>query len=158
MNNRKAILMLIDKSANAFGELIGTTNDTKLKVIVTIIHDTIEMVWGINSIQLTSKELVDSIIDKKIDVGDTHLLFNLLWIQAETLSQLEKPVESLRAYENALQLIQWRSLRVVQENDFKKNITRLKSMIRTLKQVIDLDNEYRELIKKGLLKNSFFSN
>lgn len=150
--------MLIDKSANAFGELIGLTKDTKLKTVLTIIQDTIQSTWGINSIQMTSKELIDSIVDKKIDIDETHLLASLLWVQAETLSQLKQPVASLSAYENTLQLIQWLALNVVQEKNFQKNITELKIIIKTLKRTSKLDDEYRELIKKNILKNSYLSN
>lgn len=130
MNNRILILMLIEKSANAFGELIGLTKDTKLKAVLTIIQDTIQLALGIDSIQMTSKELLDSIVDKKIDIDETHLLAGLLWVQAETLSQLKQPITSLRAYENTLQLIQWRALHVVPENALKKTLPSLKQLLK----------------------------
>ncbi len=41
MKNKDLILLLVDKSANAFGTLIGLTEDEKLKTALTIIQDTI---------------------------------------------------------------------------------------------------------------------
>lgn len=109
MKNRDLILMLVDKSTNAFGPLIGLAEDAKLKVALTIIQDTISTVFGIDSVLLTSTAL-DEILEKdQLEIDQVCLLTDLLWIQADILLELKQPFASLKNYENALQLLQWQT-------------------------------------------------
>lgn len=136
MNNRNLILMLVDKSANAFGELIGLTGDTKLKVALTIIQDTIKSTFDIDSNLLTQKDLADILVKDQLDIDQTRLLTNLLWTQAELLLKLNQPIASLTNYENTLLLIQWQTQQTVEKKHLEKQnkITELKGFIDTLRQ------------------------
>ena len=135
MKNRNLILMLIDKSANAFGELIGLTGDTKLKVTLTIIQDTIKNAFDIDSNLLTQKDLADILVKDQLDIDQTRLLTNLLWTQAELLLKLNQPIASLTNYENTLLLIQWQIQQTVEKKHLEKQnkIAELKSLIDSLR-------------------------
>ncbi len=139
MNNRNLILMLVDKSANAFGELIGLTGDTKLKVALTIIQDTIKSTFDIDSNLLTQKDLADILVKDQLDIDQTRLLTNLLWTQAEILLKLNQPIASQTNYENTLLLIQWQIQQTVEKKHLEKQnkIAELKGFIDTLQQAQD---------------------
>lgn len=136
MKNKDLILMLVDKSSNAFGTLIGLTEDTKLKVTLTIIQDTIKTALGIDSNLLTSKALADILVKDQFDIDQTRLLTNLLWTQAELLLKLNQPIASQTNYENTLLLIQWQIQQTVEKKHLEKQnkIAELKSLIDTLRQ------------------------
>jgi len=109
MKNRELILMLVDKSINAFGQLIGLAEDAKLKVALTIIQDTISTGFGIDSVLLTSTALEEILEKDQLEIDQVCLLSDLLWIQADILLELKQPFASLKNYENALQLLQWQT-------------------------------------------------
>lgn len=134
MKNRDLILMLVDKSANAFGELIGLTMDAKLKVAMAIIQDTIKTAFGIDSNQLTPKVLADILLKNQLDIDQAGLLTSLLWTQAEILLKLKQPIASLKNYENTLHLVQWQTQQSSKKNHLEKhnNITELKVIIEKL--------------------------
>ena len=135
MKNKDLILFLIDKSANAFGELIGLTGDAKLKVALTIIQDTIKTALEIDSNLLTPKELEDILVKNLLDIDQTILLSNLLWIKAKLLLKLNRPIESLTNYENALLVLQWEAQQTVAKKHLEKQnkITELNAVIDELK-------------------------
>ena len=135
MKNKDLILLLIDKSANAFGELIGLTGDAKLKVALTIIQDTIKTALEIDSNLLTPKELEDILVKNLLDIDQTILLSNLLWIKAKLLLKLNRPIESLTNYENALLVLQWEAQQTVAKKHLEKQnkITELNAVIDELK-------------------------
>lgn len=135
MKNKDLILLLVDKSANAFGTLIGLTEDTKLKATLTIIQDTIKTAFGIDSKLLTQKDLADILVKDQLDIDQTRLLTNLLWTQAELLLKLNQPIASLTNYENTLLLIQWQTQQTDEKKHLEKQnkITALKGFIDTLK-------------------------
>lgn len=85
MKNGDLILMVVDKSTNAFGQVLGLTEDAKLKVALTIIQDTIKTAFDINSNELTTKSLADILAKDQLDLDQTRLLTNLLWAQADIL-------------------------------------------------------------------------
>lgn len=136
MKNRDLILMLVDKSANAFGELIGLTKDAKLQVALTIIQGIIKSAFGIDSNKLTPKVLTDILMKDKLDCDQTCLLTNLLWVQAEIQLKLNLPIASLTNYENALHLLHWQTQQTIEKINLEKQnkITEIKAVIETLKQ------------------------
>lgn len=136
MENKDLILMLINKSSNAFGELIGLTEEAKLKVALSIIRDTTITALGIDPNLLTPKSLVDILVKGKLDCGQARLLTDLLWTQAEILLKLKQPIASLTNYENALQLLQWQTKETLEKNHLEKQnkITKLKAVIETLQR------------------------
>ena len=135
MKNKDLILMLVDKSNNAFGTLIGLSEEAKLKVTLTIIQDTIKAAFCIDAKLLTSKALADILVKDQLDIDQTRLLTNLLWTQAELLLKLNQPIASLTNYENTLLLIQWQTQQTVEKKHLEKQnkITELKSFIDALK-------------------------
>lgn len=139
MKNKDLILLLVDKSANAFGTLIGLTEDTKLIATLTIIQDTIKTAFNIDSKRLTVKTLADILVKDQLDIDQTRLLTNLLWTQAELLLKLNQPIASLTNYENTLLLIQWQTQQTVEKKHLEKQnkITELKGFIDTLQQAQD---------------------
>ena len=135
MKNKDLILFLIDKSANAFGELIGITEEAKLKVALTIIQDAIKTALEIDSNLLTPKVLEDILVKNLLDIDQTILLSNLLWIKAKLLLKLNRPIESLTNYENALLVLQWEAQQTVAKKHLEKQneITELNAAIDELK-------------------------
>jgi len=137
MKSRDLILLLVDKSANAFGELIGLTEEAKLKVALTIIQGTIKTAFRIDSDKLSSKALADILAKDLLDYDQARLLTNLLWTQAEILLKLKQSIASLTNYENALQIIQWQTQHTIERFHLEKQneITDLNAIIETLKPV-----------------------
>jgi len=135
MKNRDLILMLVDKSANAFGELIGLTEDSKLNVVLTIIQGSIITSFGIDSNKLTQKALTELLEKDLLNCDQVCLLTNLLWTQAELLLKLKQPVASLKNYENTLHLLQWQTQHTIEKFHLEKQnkINELKAVIETLK-------------------------
>ncbi len=135
MKNKDLILMLVDKSANAYGQLIGLTESTKLKVALTIIQDTIKTAFGIDPNLLTEKALDDILVNDQLDIDQTRLLTNLLWAQAEILFKLNHPIESLINYGNTLHLLQWQTQHTLAKNRLERQnkIIELNSFIDMLK-------------------------
>lgn len=142
MKNNDLIKTLIDKSSNAFGELIGLTEEAKLKVSLTIIQDTIKTAFKIDSNFLTSTILTDILIKKRLSFDQTRLLTSLLWSQAEILLKLNQPIKSLENYENVLQLLQWQTQQDIMKIHLEKQnrITELKAVIETLKSLAKTKN------------------
>ncbi|MDP1744136.1 MAG: hypothetical protein Q8L90_01080 [Bacteroidota bacterium] len=134
MKNKDLILMLINKSTNAFGELIGLTEEAKLKVALSIIQDTSITALGIDPNLLCPKSLADILVKDQLDWDQTRLLTNLLWTQAEILLKLNQPIASLTNYENALHLLQWQTQETLKNDHLEKQnkITTLKAVIETL--------------------------
>jgi len=143
MKNSDLILLLIDKSVNAFGQIIGLTEDAKLNVTLTIVQDTIKIVYGIDSNLLTSKALEDILISGQIKGDDTLLLTDLLLTQADILLQLRQPNASLTNYENALHLLHWKTQRSVAiiHLESQSKIVALEAIIETLKPKSNMKNK-----------------
>lgn len=59
MKNTDMILMLVDKSTNAFGQILGLSAENKLKKVLSIIQSTIQDTFNINSYYLSEKTLND---------------------------------------------------------------------------------------------------
>lgn len=150
MKNKDLILTLVDKSTNAFGTLIGLTEDAKLKVALTIIQDTIQATFGIDSNLLTLKILADILAKDQLDIDQTHLLTNLLWTQAEILLKLNQPIQGLISYENTLHLLQWRTQQSVAKIHLEKQnkITELKAIIELFKPTGRMKNIINPANKK----------
>ena len=134
MRNKDLILMLINKSTNAFGELIGLTEEAKLKVALSVIRDTTITALGIDPNLLCPKSLAEILVRDQLDRDQARLLTNLLWTQAEILFKLKQPIASLTNYENALQLLQWQTKETLKNDHLEKQnkITKLKAVIETL--------------------------
>lgn len=134
MKNRDLILMLVDKSANAFGELIGLTEDEKLKVAQTIIQDTIKTAFRFDLNLLTPKGLAEVLLKDQLDYDQTRLLTNLMWAQAEILLKLKQPIASMKHFENALHILQWQKQQSIEKIHLEKQnkITELKMVIDAL--------------------------
>ncbi|MES2398318.1 MAG: hypothetical protein V4549_20055 [Bacteroidota bacterium] len=135
MKKENLILMLVGKSANAFGELIGLTEEAKLNVALSIIQDTIKKTFDINSNLLTPNTIYDILVKDQLDCDQIHLLAHLLWTKAEILSKLDRQITSLTNYENTLLLLQWRLQQSFEKNQLEKQskITELEAIIVTLK-------------------------
>ncbi|MES2394904.1 MAG: hypothetical protein V4549_02825 [Bacteroidota bacterium] len=138
MKNRNLILMLVDKSANAFGELIGLTEDEKLKVALTIIQGTTKSVFGIDLNLLTSKALAEILLKGELDYDQTCLLTNLMCAQAEILLKLKQPIDSLRYFENALHILQWQTQQTIKKMQLEKQnkIVELRAIIEKMQRTI----------------------
>lgn len=126
--------MLINKSSNAFGELIGLTEEAKLKVALSIIRDTTIAALGIDPNLLTPMSLSDILVKGQLDCGQARLLTNLLWTQADILLKLKQPIASLTNYENALHLLHWQTKETLKKKHLEKQnkINKLKAVIETL--------------------------
>lgn len=133
MKNRDLILMLINNSSNAFGELIGLSEYAKLKIAQIVIKDTIKSTFKINVNKLTSKELSDMLQKNLFAIDQIHLLTDLIWIQGEIALKLKEPIAGLTNYENALQLLQWQKQNAEKTHLEKQNkIIKLKAIIKRL--------------------------
>lgn len=135
MRNKDLILILTDKSANTFGQLIGLNEDEKLITTLIIIHGTIETAFGFNSNLMTPKALADILERDNIEMERIGLLTKLLWTQAEILLKLDQTIASLIHYENALLLLLWPTQQTFSENYSEKQneIVELKAIINLLK-------------------------
>lgn len=142
MENRNLILLLVEKSTNAFGRLIGLTADAKLRITLTIIQNTIQESFNINSNYLSKKILEDTLSKDQLDTDQTKLLTSLLWLQAEILLKLKKPQESLGQYENALQLLNWQTQQTIKKSnsDIKNKMDELNLIIAVLKPKAKLNS------------------
>jgi hypothetical protein len=156
MITKERILKLIDRYTASSEEEMNKL--TKLRTVLKLIQEVIETTWDFDPIEMTSKELMDSITEKKLGIAEIHLLVNLLWIQAETLTELQKPIASLRAYEHMFHLLHWLELQSDMENNFKKSIVELRKTIETLKPVLPLDKGYKQLLEKQFSNNSYLYN
>ena len=112
MKSGDLILLLIDKSINVHGQVLGLSAETKLNVTVQIIDECIESAFKINRNHLTSKILAEILEKDQLDFDKTTLLTNLFVAKAETLSKLNKTQASLTQYKNALQLLHWQKEKV----------------------------------------------
>ena len=136
MKNRDLILMLIEKSTNAFGEVFGITEMTKLKSALSIIQSTIQDSFGINTCKLSTNKLSGILEKGDIELEQGRLLTNLLWAQAEIFNKLKQPHESLTQYENALQILHWKAQQPAEKGrlERKNKIDELEDIIATLKK------------------------
>lgn len=122
MKNRNLILLLVEKSTNAFGQIIGLSEEKKLRTSLSITQSTIEDTLGINSIDLSKKTLGDILSKDLLSYEQAYLLTNLLWTQAEILLKLDQPQESLTHYKNALVVLRWKALQPAEKSDLEKKI------------------------------------
>lgn len=136
MKNRDLILMLIEKSTNAFGEVFGITEMTKLKSALGIIQSTIQDSFGINSSKISKNRLSEILEKGNIDLEQGRLLTNLLWAQAEIFNKLKQPYDSLTQYENALQILHWKAQQPAEKGrlERKNKIDELEIIIAELKE------------------------
>jgi len=131
MKNKNSILILIEKSTNAFGELKGLTEDEKLKAALTIIEDTIQTAFGIDPTLLRPNTITDILKEKQPNIEQTSMLSKLLWTQAEILLKLKQPFASLTNRENSLLVSQWQTYPNIERNYLEKQneITELKELL-----------------------------
>lgn len=136
MKNRDLILMLIEKSTNAFGEVFGITEMTKLKSALSIIQSTIHDSFGINSSKLSKNKLSEILEKGVLDLEQGRLLTNLLWAQAEIYFKLKQPQDSLIQYEYALQILHWKAQQPAEKGrlERKNKIDELEIIIAELKE------------------------
>jgi hypothetical protein len=136
MKNRNLILMLIEKSTNAFGQVFGITEMTKLKTALGIIQSTIYDSFQINSVDLSQKKLSGILGKGILDMDQCRLLTNLLWAQAEVFLKLKQPDNSLQHYEYALQLLHWKAEQPSENGRLERvnKIIELESIIAELRQ------------------------
>jgi len=134
MKNRDLILLLVDKSINVHGQVLGLSVERKLNVTVQIIRECIETSFNIDTNLLTSKMLADILAKDQLDLDRTSLLTSLLMAQAETLSKLNETQASLTLYKNALQLLHWQKQKTtaIKLLDSKNKISELETIIATL--------------------------
>ncbi len=135
MKNRDLILLLVDKSINAFGQVLGLSEASKLKIALTIIQSTVQDTFNINSNYLSREVLSDILAKKPLDIEQASLLTNLLWTEAEILIKLNRPQYGLTQYENALQLLNWKTRQSVEMDHLerKNKIRELEAIIAKLK-------------------------
>lgn len=135
MKNTDLILMLVDKSTNAFGEIHGLSKENKLKKVLSIIQSTIHDTFNINSYYLTEKILNDILTKSLLDLGQAKLLASLLCTQAEILLELNQPKDSLIQYKNALQLLHWEEQQPIERDQLerKNKISDLETIVSTMK-------------------------
>lgn len=135
MKNRDLILMFVDKSTNAFRQILGLTEEDKLKTALTITQSTIQDSFDINSNELSKKSLAVILEKGLLDLGQAQLLTNLHWTKAEILLKLNRPRESMKQYNNALQLLHWKEKQPIKiaRSERKNKISELESIIATLK-------------------------
>ena len=135
METRDLILLLVDKSTNAFGQLYGLTEVAKLKKGLTIIQNTIHESFNLNSIYFSKKSLSEILSKELFNNEQINLLANLLWAQADILLKLEQPQDSIGLYNSALQLLNWNNIQPSENSrlETKKRITELEETITSLK-------------------------
>lgn len=135
MKNTDLILMLVDKSTNAFGQILGLSAENKLKKILSVIQSTIQDTFNINSYYLSEKTLNDILTKSLLDIEQTKLLTSLLCTQAEILLELNQPKDSLIQYQNALQLLHWEQQLPIERDQLerKNKIMDLETIVSTMK-------------------------
>lgn len=135
MKNTDLILMLVDKSTNAFGQIHGFSAENKLKKVLSIIQNTIQDTFNINSYYLSEKTLNDILTKSLLDLEQAKLLISLLCTQAEILLELNQPKDSLTQYKNALQLLHWEEQQPIERDQIerKNKIMDLETIVYTMK-------------------------
>lgn len=135
MKNTDLILMLVDKSTNAFGEIHGLSEENKLKKVLSIIQSTIDDTFNINSYYLSEKILDDILTKNLLDLEQAHLLTSLLCTLAEILLELNQPQDSLIQYKNALQLLHWKNQQPIERDQIerKNKIVNLETIVSIMK-------------------------
>ena len=135
IKNRDLILILIDKSTNAFGKMLGLTEDDKLNTALSITQSTIEDSFDIKSKNLSEKLLANILSKNLLNFDQAQILTNLLWTQAEILLKLNRPNECITHYEITLQLLKWKVEQPVEYGrlERKNKIIELETIISTLK-------------------------
>lgn len=135
MKNTDLILMLVDKSTNAFGQILGLSAENKLKKVLSIIQSTIQDTFNINSYYLTEKTLNDILTKSLLNLEQAKLLTSLLCTQAEILLELNQPKDSLIQYQNALQLLRWEEHQPIERDHIerKNKIMDLETIVSTMK-------------------------
>lgn len=135
MKNTDMILMLVDKSTNAFGQILGLSAENKLKKVLSIIQSTIQDTFNINSYYLSEKTLNDILTKSLLDHEQVKLLTSLLCTQAEILLELNQPKDSMIQYKNALQLLHWEQQLPIERDQLerKNKISDLETIVSTMK-------------------------
>lgn len=135
MKNTDLILMLVDKSTNAFGQILGLSAENKLKKVLSIIQSTIQDTFNINSHYLSEKTLNDILAKSLLDLEQAQLLTSLLCTQAEILLALNQPKDSLVQYKNALQLLHWEEQQPIERDQLKRKnkIINLETIVSKMK-------------------------
>ncbi|MBI2281127.1 MAG: hypothetical protein HYU68_10625 [Bacteroidetes bacterium] len=136
MNKPDFVLMLIDKSANAYGKLLGLNNSTRLEITLTIIQETVSNIMDIDISLLCSEKLIkEKLKQNLINYDQVRFVIYLLLADADILIQLKQTQFALKKYKIILLLTQWQTQQEVLKNYFEKQleITELKERIETLK-------------------------
>lgn len=131
MKNSDLILMLINKSINLFGKVLGLSSDAKLEAVQRIIQGAIKSALNTNADLLTSNILADILVKNKFDNDQTNLLINLLCIHAEISLQLNQKQVALIKYKNALQVLHWQTQLPIEKKHLasKNKISELEAII-----------------------------
>ncbi len=127
--------MLVDKSTNAFGRMLGLSEENKLKKVLSITQSTIQDTFNINSYYLSEKTLEDILAKNQLDLEQVQALASLLCTQAEILLGLNQPKDSLTLYQSALQLLNWKDRQPIETSKLerKNKISDLETIISSLK-------------------------
>jgi hypothetical protein len=135
MENRNLILMLLEKSINAFGRVLGLSEEDKLKAALLITQSTIQDSFDINSIYLSEKTLEDILAKTQLNLDQAQLLTNLLWTQAEILLKLNRKEDCLKQYLNTVQLLKWKEKQSFEKGQLERErkIIEIESIIAELK-------------------------
>jgi len=132
MKNSNLILKLVDNSINAFGQLLGLTEEEKLNKTLYVIQSTILETFNLDSSILSQEKLAAFLSKNTFGMEQAQQLTNLLWSQAELLFKLNQKNQSLIHYENALEVMQWK---VKQPTD--KGVSERKNKIIELESIIE---------------------
>lgn len=134
MKNKDFIVLLVDKSTNVFGQVIGLSADAKLRITINIIQETINDCFGINTHSLNSQSLAKILTKNTLDLYQSRLIAYLIWTQAEMLLKLNEPEAGLKHFKNALQLLQWQTQQAPEKSylESKNKILKLEKIIANL--------------------------
>lgn len=133
MKNSDLILMLIDKSTNAHGKLIGLNNNTRLETKLKIIKETVSNVLEINSYALFTKKLLsEKLKQNQLNNDQIDFLAHLFLAMADIHSQLNKFNTGFKNYNEALLILQWQTQQK-ELNLSKKKQLEINECITTLK-------------------------
>lgn len=135
MKNTELILMLVDKSTNAFGQIHGISEENKFKKISSIIQSTIQDTFNINSYYLSEKIIEDFIAKNQLNLEQMKDLATLLCTKAKILLELDQTNDSLTLYNSALKLLNWENSQPAERSKLerKNKISDLEIIISTLK-------------------------
>ena len=144
MKNTNLILKLIDNSTDAFGQLLGITEEEKLKKTLYITQSTMVETFNLDLRTLSKKRFAGILSKNTFNMEQAQQLTNLLWLQAELLFKLNKKGESLMYYKNTLAVLHWKIKQSTDREIFerKNKVIELESIIEDFKTSKILNHNY----------------